>query len=392
MARKRKEMKMKKYLSCVILILLCLVCAMVFYANASSLNPSGQDTTTTSPDGDITTAPIGGTTNTKPTKVAVIEKNGTIMSEYFTDTNLRIEWSVYKYLNEGVLYFSAEVYIDASDGMSTSNFGYIEVNGEKTDFKTELFTTGTTLVTTVTKTIKCEKDALISVSAHVDASIIDDKGVSLTGLDASGKINATEEYKSMDKSTLLSVTHISQYPSLPSGDEITALGIALKHLRYDVDINELCDLYLSKGPVGFTSFYEANVGNPRSQYNSYGCYAPVIIDAANRFIKANGGSSTVTDMSGYNADELYRQVSKGNPIIVWVCEDFEVTPSISRIWVVDGKTLYLKSNMACMVLIGYDYTRNTVTLSDPAGGIFSVDMDLFELRYSQMGSQAIMVK
>ena len=48
--------------------------------------------------------------------------------------------------------------------------------------------------------------------------------------------------------------------------------------------------------------------------------------------------------------------------------------------------------MACMVLIGYDYTRNTVTLSDPAGGVFSVDMDLFELRFSQMGSQAIVIR
>ena len=86
------------------------------------------------------------------------------------------------------------------------------------------------------------------------------------------------------------------------------------------------------------------------------------------------------------------KISLGNPIIVWVCEDFETTPSISRIWVVDGKSLYLKSNMACMVLIGYDYTRNTVTLSDPAGGIFSVDMDFFSLRYAQMGSQAIMIK
>ena len=48
--------------------------------------------------------------------------------------------------------------------------------------------------------------------------------------------------------------------------------------------------------------------------------------------------------------------------------------------------------MACMVLIGYDNTRNTVTLSDPAGGIITVSMDLFELRYAQMGAQAIMVK
>ena len=385
---------MKKYLSCVILILLCLVCAMVFYANASSMHPSDSDSTTTQ-GGNSTDIPNGnGGNNTviQPTKIPVIEKSGTVTGEYFTETNIRVEWSVYKYLNESVLYFSAEMYVDSSVGMNTVNRGYLEINGEKTEFETELFSSGTYLAATCTKTIKCDKDALITVNAHLDVSVNDSNGVSLNGLDARGYINATEEYSKMEKSHLLTVTHISQYPSLPSGDEITSLGIVLKYLKYDVDINDLCDLYLSKGPVGFTSFYEANVGNPRSQYNSYGCYAPVIIDAANRFIQANGGNSLVTDMTGYNTDELYRQVSKGNPVIVWVCEDFEITPSISRIWVVNGKTLYLKSNMACMVLIGYDYTRNTVTLSDPAGGVFSVSMDLFELRFSQMGSQAIVIR
>ena len=382
---------MRKYLSCVILILLCLVCAMVFYANASALRPPIDDTaTTTTKREEITTtedeAPI------YPTRIPVIEKNGTILSEYFCSTNLRVEWSVYKYLNEDVLYLSVEVYLDSPKGMNVTNPGYLEINGEKTEFKTQLFNDEATLVTSCTKTIKSKSAMTITINAHLDVNIIEDSGITITSLDAKGIINATEEYKNMNNSYLLNVTHVSQYPSLPSGDEVTALGTVLKHLGYDVEITELCDLYLNKGPVGFTSFYEANVGNPRSQYNSYGCYAPVIIDAGRKYIKANGGTSQVIDMSGYNVDELYRQVSLGNPIIVWVCEDFETTPSISRIWVVDGKSLYLKSNMACMVLIGYDYTRNTVTLSDPAGGVFSVSMDLFELRFSQMGSQAIVIR
>ena len=362
---------MRKYLSCVILILLCLVCAMVFYANASALRPPIDDTaTTTTKREELTTTEYE--TPIYPTRIPVIEKNGTILSEYFCSTNLRVEWSVYKYLNEDVLYLSVEVYLDSPKGMNVTNPGYLEINGEKTEFKTQLFNDEATLVTSCTKTIKSKNAMTITINAHLDVNIIEDSGITITSLDAKGIINATEEYKNMNNSYLLNVTHVSQYPSLPSGDEVTALGTVLKHLGYDVEITELCDLYLNKGPVGFTSFYEANVGNPRSQYNSYGCYAPVIIDAGRKYIKANGGTSQVIDMSGYNVDELYRQVSLGNPIIVWVCEDFETTPSISRIWVVDGKSLYLKSNMACMVLIGYDYTRNTVTLSDPAGGIFSV--------------------
>ena len=168
--------------------------------------------------------------------------------------------------------------------------------------------------------------------------------------------------------------------------------MVLKYLKYNVNESELCDLYLDKGPVGYTDFYKANVGNPRDTYNSYGCLAPVIVNSATKFIDANGGSHKAYDYTGYNASELYRQVSLGNPVIVWLCDDFGNTPTISRIWVVDGKTLYLKSNMACMVLVGYDNTGNTVTLSNPAGNTFTLDKSAFEKSYADMGSGAVVVK
>ena len=168
--------------------------------------------------------------------------------------------------------------------------------------------------------------------------------------------------------------------------------MVLNHLGYNVDKCELCDLYLDKGPVGFTDFSIANVGNPRDVHNSYGCMPSVIVKACNRYIKVNGGSYSAYNASGYNIDALLYEVSLGNPVIVWTCDDFDITPSISRIWVVDGKNVYLKSNMATMVLVGYNLKDNTVTLSNPAGNQFTVDLDLFELRYSQLGAGAVIVK
>ena len=38
---------------------------------------------------------------------------------------------------------------------------------------------------------------MITVCAHLDASVVDSNGVSLDGLDARGYINATEEYGKM---------------------------------------------------------------------------------------------------------------------------------------------------------------------------------------------------
>ena len=48
--------------------------------------------------------------------------------------------------------------------------------------------------------------------------------------------------------------------------------------------------------------------------------------------------------------------------------------------------------MACMVLIGYDYEKNTVTLANPAGTVVEIDMDLFELRHKQMGAHSVVIK
>ena len=229
----------------------------------------------------------------------------------------------------------------------------------------------------------------IEISGVINLEFVGEGGVSLNSLDISSKICPTQE---TTQNHLLSVEHISKYPSLPSGDEITSLAMVLRYLKYNVNECDLCDLYLDKGPVGFTDISKANAGNPRDTYNSYGCLAPVIVNSATKFISANGGSHKAYDYTGYNPQELYRQVSLDNPVIVWLCDDFGNTPSISRIWIVDGKTIYLKSNMACMVLVGYDYTKGTVTLANPAGNTFSLEMDTFEQSYTDMGSYAVIVK
>ena len=154
---------------------------MVFYANASSMDD--KDNTTVSPDIDKEQA--------KPTKVTTIEKSGTILSEYYSETNLRIEWSIYKYLNESLLYFSAEVYLDSAKGSNAPHNGYVEINGEKTDFRTESFTSGSYLIYSHTGTLQYERDLKIEINVHLDINIMDDNGVILSELNAYGIINAT---------------------------------------------------------------------------------------------------------------------------------------------------------------------------------------------------------
>ena len=386
---------MKKYFSVVLLIVLCLACAMIFYVNANDFFSGGSkdsdsDSSLSNDIGDSNDTVTGDTVDS--IQIATIEKEGTILGEYYTNTNLRIEYAVYKLENEKNLYLSCEMYLDAKSPITNEAKGYLSINGVKKEFTIQKMIGNTALLTSVTSSLEFKEMQKINVEGFLDIQISDSAGVSLSSLKASGTIVASEEYKKMPSSYLINMEHISQYPDLPSGDEITSLAMVLKYLGYEVDKNELCDLYLDKGPVGFTNFYEANVGNPRSAYNSFGCLAPVIVKAGNRFTTVNGGAHKAYDMTSYSLDALLYEVASGNPVIVWACDDFDITPSISRIWVVDGQNLYLKSNMATMVLVGYDLINNTVTLSDPAGSIFEIDLSLFETRFSEMGSYAVVVK
>lgn len=382
-------MKMKKYLSCIILIIACVVCAMIFYVNAKA--PSDDPASEQQSESSSSQASTESESVESLKKISLNE-NGTILSEYFCSSRLRIEWSTLKYEGEDKLYINAELYLDSPNGISRECGGSFIINGQEQVFVAQPSKEKSTLLQALSIEIADFQDgSIIRASGSINLEFVGEGGVSLSALSIEGKIYQSEQNKRAD-SHLLPLEHISQYPSLPSGDEITSLAMVLRFLKYNVNECDLCDLYLDKGPVGFTDFYKANAGNPRDTYNSYGCLAPVIVSSATKFISANGGSHTAYDYTGYNTDELYRQVSLGNPVIVWLCDDFGNTPSISRIWVVDGKTLYLKSNMACMVLTGYDYTKGTVTLANPAGNTFSLEMNTFEKSFADMGSYAVIVK
>lgn len=379
---------MKKYVSCIILIIACIVCAMLFYVNAQA--PDDGDGTQS--ENQSQTSSESEQESSEIERVVSLNENGTIMSEYFCDARLRIEWSTLKYADEDKLYINAELYLDSPNGIERECSGGFTVNGQRTDFSVKPSKEVNSLLCATSLEIYDFKgEQTIPMSGSINLEFVGESGVSLNGLNVEGKVYQGESSNG-PTAHLITLEHISQYPSLPSGDEITSLAMVLRYLKYNVNECDLCDLYLDKGPVGFTDFYKANAGNPRDTYNSYGCLAPVIVNSATKFISANGGSHTAYDYTGYNVSELYRQVSLGNPIIVWLCDDFGNTPSISRIWVVDGKTLYLKSNMACMVLVGYDYTKGTVTLSNPAGNTFTLDMSTFERSFADMGSYAVAVK
>lgn len=189
----------------------------------------------------------------------------------------------------------------------------------------------------------------------------------------------------------LPVNYISQFPSLPNGCEITSLATVLNYLGYEVSKDELWKEYLPCEKVGKANFYYQFVGEPDNR-NSYGCYAPALVEAADKFFEDNGDEYKAVDLTGSSFESLLYKVKEGKPVILWGAAYIESEPSYSTEWIVDGEYLVWKTNMHCMVLIGYDSSVGTVTVSDPMRGITEYDMKLFIKRYKQFYSQAIVLE
>lgn len=117
----------------------------------------------------------------------------------------------------------------------------------------------------------------------------------------------------------LDVQNIQQLPELPSGCEITSATIVLNYYKYNVNKMEMLK-YLPIDRLDdnvAVSPYEAFIGHPTE--DGYGCYAPVIEKAINSYFdEINETSNIAKDISGSSPKELYKYVSKGIPVIVWV--------------------------------------------------------------------------
>lgn len=124
---------------------------------------------------------------------------------------------------------------------------------------------------------------------------------------------------------------VLQNPELPTGCEITSLTMVLNYLGFGVTKTELVDGYLTCKDPGTATFKEAFIGSPYDP-SSYGCFAPVIIDTANKYLKANDSGRIVKNLTGSDFDFLLREVASNHPVIIWtsinqidVYEDYAFT-------------------------------------------------------------------
>lgn len=194
-----------------------------------------------------------------------------------------------------------------------------------------------------------------------------------------------------DDVMLLDVKNILQKPDLPAGAEITCLTIVLNYLGDYADKVYMAENYLTIAEPGTISPYEAYLGDPKISKGSYGCYAPVIADAANRYFMEKGTlRKQAEDVSGSSLEELLDYVKKGTPVIVWGTVNMAASSQTTE-WQIEDSIYRWREKSHCTVLIGYNKTKGTVIVADPLLGIVEYDMNTYYQRYKDQLYNAVLI-
>ena len=202
----------------------------------------------------------------------------------------------------------------------------------------------------------------------------------------------------------MEVDPILQLPELPTGCEITTLAMLLDAVGFQVDKVQLAEGYLTCKSEGEATFQQAFIGSP---YDSagYGCYAPVIVDTARKYLAAQNSGRIVKDLTGAKFEDLLREVASNHPVAIWASINLVDIQEVYAYTIYnytetnsDGSTstpknldVYWLENEHVYLLKGYDLDRNVVIVNDSLNGEMEYDMNRFKECYEQCYKQAVII-
>lgn len=185
---------------------------------------------------------------------------------------------------------------------------------------------------------------------------------------------------------------IKQFPELPTGCEITSLTMALHFYGFTIPKTFMADYFLDKAEYRTADYRKKFVGDPR-EIRAYGCFADVIVNSAERyFTTVPNRTFDVLNLTGCTPDTLYSFIDCGYPVIVWATGKMKESGT-GPSWAdrETGERITWVSNEHCLLLTGYDSNHGYVIVNDPMIGMTSYSKKIFEQRFAELESQAIVI-
>ena len=196
----------------------------------------------------------------------------------------------------------------------------------------------------------------------------------------------------------IEVPHISQVGILPNGCETVSAVMLLNYSGFKADPIEFADKYLEKGEVYIKwgcrygpDPKTAYAGDPKSEKNGWGCFAPVIVRALNKYLD---GEMLAKNLSGSSLEQLAQQyIVKNIPVAIWVTQGMEEIDKLYQWQFYDkSETFLYPVREHCVVLTGFDenyyYFNDPLSESDEE---IKYEKSVVNACYSSMGKQAIAI-
>jgi uncharacterized protein YvpB len=135
----------------------------------------------------------------------------------------------------------------------------------------------------------------------------------------------------------------------------------------------------------------------------------MVSTARNYLNYAGADEYTVSNITGYSIDDLFNEIDKGNPVLIWYTMNCTSKRTYGATWYLSRGTPYTeagtgtysftwKQSEHCSVLAGYNKTKGTVILADvwansgaSTGGLTEYSISAFESAYEFMGRQAVII-
>ncbi len=171
----------------------------------------------------------------------------------------------------------------------------------------------------------------------------------------------TPQKPNITPTKLLNVPFIDQRKKYPTGCESVSAVMALQYLGISISPETFIDNYLDKGR---TPYRDENgnlfgddprkvfLGDPYSK-NGWGCWAPVIENAVNKFI---GSNYTVKAVYGSSVDDLCKKyIDNDIPVLIWATQNMAPARKY-KTWYITGTSDQFTwiTPMHCLLLVGYD--------------------------------------
>lgn len=197
-----------------------------------------------------------------------------------------------------------------------------------------------------------------------------------------------------DKTKILEVPAICQYPTLPTGCESVSAVMVLQYYGVDISSEEFAGGWLRCNGSFYTSDKkqhgpdpnEVFVGDPFSE-NAYGCFAQPIVNAINQ----NSSDFNAEIIRDVTLDDLCREyVDKDIPILVWATIGMKESKR-GRTWFLkSGEKFTWTAGEHCLVLVGYN--EDYYFFNDPqSGSTVAYQRDISEKRFKELGSQGVYI-